>query len=135
MILLSTTFPIHYTRTTITLSFYATLAWATDVIKEKRTVVQTAHKIPKITVFCHFTPCSVVDIQQRLGGMCYLQLQGILLVKKASSSEMLVNIYQTTHIPEDSNHHSHRGKKITDMSADKGCPTPAPPPNFFNNQN
>jgi hypothetical protein len=62
----------------------------------------------KITVTGDVVPCSLVEVYQRFRGACCLHHQGneytTMMMEAVSTSETLVNFYQTTwrSIPEDS---------------------------------
>jgi hypothetical protein len=63
----------------------------------------------KMAVFWVVAPCSLVEVYQRFRGPCCLHYQGDkLMMEAASTSETMVNFYQTTHCynPEDSHAHS-----------------------------
>jgi hypothetical protein len=61
-----------------------------------------------MVVFCDVAPCSLVDIDRRFRGTCYLHYQGdgpiVLMMEALSTFETSVNIHQTAqrNIPEDS---------------------------------
>jgi hypothetical protein len=63
-----------------------------------------------MAVFWDVAPCSLVEVYQRLRGVCCLHHQGDEMMEAISTSETLVNFYQTTrrYIPEDSHLHTHR---------------------------
>jgi hypothetical protein len=58
----------------------------------------------KMAVFWGVAPCSLIEVYQHFRGTCCLHHQIALKIEAASTSEMLVNFYQTTwrYTPEDS---------------------------------
>jgi hypothetical protein len=76
----------------------------------------------KISVFLVVALCSLVEVYHHFRSSCCLHHQGTLMMETASTSETLVNFYQTTrrNIPEDSHLHirhrenlkSHKVKKV-----------------------
>jgi hypothetical protein len=60
------------------------------------TVVRLTAANMKMAVFWVVTPCSLVEVYQRFRGTCYLRHQGDGMMEAASTSETLVNFYQTT---------------------------------------
>jgi hypothetical protein len=58
----------------------------------------------KMTIFWNIMPCSLIEIYRRFKDACLLIA---LMMEAASTSETLVNFYQTTrrNIPEDSHLH------------------------------
>jgi hypothetical protein len=67
----------------------------------------------KMAVFWVVAPCSLVEVYQRFGGPCCLHHQGDEYWAM-STSETLVNVYQTTRCynPKDSNLHTHRRENL-----------------------
>jgi hypothetical protein len=62
-----------------------------------------------LTVFWNIMPCSLIDVYQRFGEICFLHLNLNLKMEAAGDAEILVNIYSNTrrNILEDTNLHSH----------------------------
>jgi hypothetical protein len=67
-----------------------------------------------MTVFWDDSSCSLVEVYQRFRGACCLCHPGALMMEAASTSETLVNFYQTTGriIPEDSYLHARRRQNL-----------------------
>jgi hypothetical protein len=65
----------------------------------------------EMAVFWVVVPCSLVEVYRRFRGTC---TRIVLLLEAASSSETLVNIYQTTqnYNPKDSRLHTRRREKL-----------------------
>jgi hypothetical protein len=64
-------------------------------------------RLENLAVFWVVAPCSLVDVYQRFRGIA-------LMMEVASTSEMLVNFYQTTlrNNPEDSHLRTHRRENL-----------------------
>jgi hypothetical protein len=83
------------------------LSYGTPSFKEPSDFTKDLNFL-KISVFWFVAPCSLVEVYQRFRGPCCLHHQG------DSTSETLVNFYQTTRCynPEDSNLHTHRRENL-----------------------